>query len=245
MSQPSKWWIGAIIPALVWLAASFTSTSAIEDDLHGKVRAGYGWLVPNVSGRDVSMSGTAPSSEAKTKAMDMVSAMTGVRRVKDGGTTVLAEAKPYRFEAIRSDKIMTLKGFYPDDATHAALLDSAKKSAANLQIADEMVLARGVPNGFLNAANFGLAQLGNLAAGNVLIEDEKYSISGVADNSAAYVAERAKAKSPPAGFSLASADITPPIQKPFVWSAAKDGNSVVLTGFIPTDEVRNRNVEAG
>ena len=244
MSQPNRWWLGLIAPLLLWIAASFASTGPIEADLATRAQAGSSWARPVMAGRDAMLEGSAPSADAKARTLESIDAITGVRLVGEGSITILAEAKPYRFEAARDGSVLTLSGFYPDDATHTTIVDAARKAMPDLKIKDEMALARGVPAGFAPGATFALSQLGVLASGNATLVDQTYSISGVAPNTAVYSSEIARAKSLPAGLKLASAAISPPVQKPYTWSAARDGATLTLSGFVPGNDVRSRNIEA-
>lgn len=244
MSQPGRWWWGLAAAAMLWIAAAVASTGMIEDDLQGRAKAAAQWAQTFVVGRDAVVDGVAPSPDAKAQSIAAIAMLTGVRRVDEGAITILAEAKPYRFEAIREGGALTLKGFFADEATHAALLDAAKKSLPSVALKDEMVQARGMPDGFVNAASFGLVQLASLSSGVMTLQDQSYAIGGVASNAAAYSTETARAKSPPAGFKTSSIAISPPVQKPFTWSAAKEGASVTLSGYVPSNEVRARNIEA-
>jgi OmpA-OmpF porin, OOP family len=244
MYQPSKWWLGLAFPAVLWGAANVLSDSKVEQDLTGKALAAFPWAKPSLSGRDATISGIAPSEEAKAKALTTIDAIPGVRMVRATGLEVLAEAKPYKWQAIRDGNKITLTGYYPDAKTHQDILDAAKMSLPNAQIIDEMKLARGVPAGFAGAVAFGLGQLGNLASGTASLDDLKYSITGAAPTSAIYTSEIAKVKALPQGLTLSTAAISPPVQKPYNWSALREGNAVTLSGFVPSDAVRNKNIDA-
>ena len=244
MSQPGKWWWGLGAAALLWIAAAVASTGTIEDDLQSRAKTAAPWAQTFVIGRDAVVDGLAPSAEAKVQSVAAIASLTGVRRADEGSITILAEAKPYRFEAVRDGGALTIKGFFPDEATHAAILDAAGKSLPGTKVKDELVLARGMPDGYLAAASFGLSQLTSLTSGSVNLQDQAYSISGVALNPASFNAETARAKVPPAGFKTVSISISPPVQKPFTWSAVKEGSTITLSGYVPSNEVRARNIEA-
>lgn len=244
MYQPSKWWLGLAFPAVLWGAANVLSDTKVEQDLTTKALAAFPWAKPVVTGRDATISGIAPSEETKSKALTTIDAIPGVRMVRATGLEVLAEAKPYKWQAVRDGNRITLTGYYPDEKTHQDILDVAKKSLPNVQINDEMKLARGVPAGFASAVVFGLGQLGNLANGTASLDDLKYSITGAAPTSAIYTSEIAKVKALPQGLTLGTAAISPPVQKPYNWQALREGNAVTLSGFVPSDVVRNKNIDA-
>ena len=244
MYQPSKWWLGLALPAILWGAANVLTDDRVEQDLKSKAMAAYPWAKPSLAGRDATISGTAPNEDAKAKAIASIDGIAGVRKVKTAALDVLAEAKPYKWQAVKEGNKLTLTGYYPDEKTHQDILSAAKKSLPNAQITDEMKLARGVPAGFEIATVFGLAQLGSLTSGTASLDDLKYSITGAAPTSTIYTSELAKVKTLPQGVSLALAAISPPVQKPYGWSALRDGNSITLSGFVPSDAVRLKNIEA-
>ncbi len=244
MYQPNKWWWGLAISGVAWIAANMLSNNRIEGDLTSKALAAYPWAKATMAGRDATIGGTAPTEETKAAALAAIDAIPGIRLVKQNGLDVLAIAKPYKWQAVRDGNKLTLSGYYPDEKAHQDILDAAKKAVPNAQIIDEMRLARGVPAGFAAATAFGLGQLGNLAGGTAMLEDLKYSITGAAATSAAYSGEIAKAKALPAGITLATAAISPPVQKPYAWSAMRDGNAVTLTGAVPSDEARAKNIDS-
>lgn len=244
MYQSNKWWLGLALPVILWGAANVLSNDRIEQDLTLKAMARIAWAKPTLAGRDATMSGMAQSEEAKAKAAATIDAITGIRKVNTEALYVLAEVKPYKWQAVKESNKLTFTGYFPDEKTHQDILGAAKKSLPNAQIADEMKLARGAPASFELAAIFGLSQLGNLSAGVASLDDLKYSITGTAQTSASYISESAKVKALPQGVILTTAAILPPVQKPYSWSAQREGNSITLSGFVPSDTARLKNIEA-
>ncbi len=244
MYQPSKWWLGLALPAILWGVANLLSDNMVEKDLVSKATAAYPWVKPSFSGRDTVIGGTAPNDTVKSQALSAIDAIPGVRRVQSTGLAVVAEAKPYKWQAVRDGNKIMLNGFYPDEKTHQNIIGAAKKSFSNAQITDEMKLARGVPAGFEASSLFGLNQLGNLSSGTASLDNAKYSITGVAPTVAVYNGELAKVKALPQGISLAIVAISPPVSKPYIWSVMSDNNIVTLSGFVPSEAVRTKNIEA-
>ncbi len=244
MYQPSKWWLGLTLPVILWGTANVLSDERIEQDLTFKTITDYPWVKPTFAGRDATLSGIAPNEEVKAKAVAAIESIRGVRRVTASALEVLAEVKPYKWLAVRDGNKLTLNGYYPDETTHQTILATAKKFLPNAQLMDEMKLARGVPAGFEAATAFGLSQLGNLSTATVTLEDLKYSITGAAPTSAIYTSELAKVKALPQGVILMISAISPPVQKPYSWAALREGNLITLNGFVPSEVIRLKNIEA-
>ena len=78
----------------------------------------------------------------------------------------------YEFIATREGSNIVLTGHVPDTATRDRLEELAGVDAAGLE------LARGQPERFESAVEFGLDLLGRLSEGRFLISDNMLSISG-------------------------------------------------------------------
>ena len=105
MCRPLHWFWGLIPLALVALLALYFRPQPIEQDLAARtnaalVEAGEAWASIALDGRDVSLTGVAPSEGAKTQAAEIARSVWGVRVVQDA-TELLALADPFRWRAAR------------------------------------------------------------------------------------------------------------------------------------------------
>jgi outer membrane protein OmpA-like peptidoglycan-associated protein len=141
----------------------------------------------------------------------------------------------YEFIATRTGDGIVLFGHVPDAATRDRLEDLEGVDAAGLE------LARGQPERFDSAVEFGLGLLGHLSEGRFTINGTRLSISGRASTVTDFTAaETTLALGAPQGLILAGAEIRPPMATPFTWSARKDADGGVrLAGFVPSRAVRN------
>ena len=232
----SKWWPGAILLVAFWAFAAWTSTEPVEADLAARSNAALKDALLDkkrvtVAGRDVTFAAEAFSSAGRQAALAAVEAVPGVRLVDDE-TRLVPEAKPFVWSAERDVVRLTLSGSAPLPSVKGKLVEAAKASLGNVEVADQMGLARGAPPRFDAAAQLLLAQIGKLKEGKLTISDDKVQLSGMARELGGREAIAAALKNLPEGFSVGSNDIKAP---PYVFQAYKDpvANTVTLTGNVP------------
>ena len=150
-------WIrpGLIATLLVAIIAIVARSGTIQQDLAARVVAqlaadGQGWASVEVSARDVTVLGTAPSTDAQELAVRSARRVAGVRSVADG-SGLLPIASPYIWSARREDRSVILSGSVPSDGARAALLAAARRALPEGEIRDAMALARGAPASFSSA----------------------------------------------------------------------------------------------
>lgn len=246
MCNWKRWvWPGILATVILTALAMFFHSNTIEQDLTAKagqaLQAEHDWATVSLDGRDLTLSGTAPSPEAQAAAALVADGAYDVR-VVNNATQLLDLAEPYQFKATKDEQGVTLTGNVPSDIIRSEIVAAAQTSLPGIEVTDEMTLARGAPNDYTALAGFGLSQLGNLQTGEVSLSDTSYTVSGVAADVQAYETELARATNDlPAAGTLALADITPPaVDGPYVWSATKaaDG-AITLEGFAPSLEARS------
>lgn len=248
MVQPRKWVLGLAPLAALFLIAGFWNQGSVEQDLMSRsgaklAAAKIDWVKLGLSGRDAIITGEAPSPEARTLALATVDQVFGVRRILDRAS-VLPEAKPFTFTALRDGTKITLTGSIPPGIVRAATLEAATKAAPGATIVDEMKPARGAAPEFSTLAAFGLAQLGRLSQGTLSISDNALALSGRAADFSALAELRAKLATLPTGGrltkGLGAGEILPPIARPFTFAAERNAAGILLTGFAPSDAARTR-----
>ncbi|UFZ06747.1 OmpA family protein [Bradyrhizobium ontarionense] len=244
MHQPSKWWAGLIVVAVLWLAAMIFKTSGVEDDIAPRARAAVAAAAPDtaaalkvsVSGRDVRIEGPEFSPDQPNR-LNEAATVNGVRLV-DGSYDKLPTPKPYAFRAARNGGQLVLEGGVPTPAIRDAVLTAARSAAGGGEVVDRLGYALGAPAEFAAIAGHGLVQAGILNGGTFSLADKAYSIAGAAASSDVYEAAIAATRQLPGGAALANVAILPPEARPFIWSAVRDGKSVVMSGVVPNDEIR-------
>jgi OOP family OmpA-OmpF porin len=237
-----KWWSGAILLAVFWAFAAWTSTEPVEAEIAARSNAAVKDAVLDkkrvtVGGRDVTFAAEAFSSDGRSAALTAVETVPGVRLVNDD-TRLVPEAKPFVWSAERDVVRVTLAGSAPLPSVRTKLLEAAKAGLGNVEVADQMGLARGAPPRFDAAALLLLDQIGKLKDGKLTITDDKVSLSGMARELGGREAILAALKNLPEGFSVAANEVKAP---PYVFQAYKDpvASTLTLTGNVP-----DRNVHA-
>lgn len=243
MWQPGKWVSGLVPLAVLVGIAGFWHQGSVEQDLSGRARAalassGMAWASADLSGRDASLAGEAPSPEAREAGRTAVASLFGMRQVVDK-TTLLPEAKPFVFTALRDGAKVTLTGAVPPGPGRATATETARKTFPGVAIVEELKAARGAPNGFDALTAFGLTALSRLGEGTMTLSDGNLSISGRARDFASLADVKRQLAALPAGLRLAKGlapgDILPPIVKPFTFQVERAGNAITLTGFVPSE----------
>jgi OOP family OmpA-OmpF porin len=246
--NPRYWLLGLVpIAMLSWVAVQLEQTG-IELDLSRRAsdalhRAGMSWAGFRFVGRDAVLTGRAPEEREPDKAIASIANIWGVRVVSDR-SELLEQVANYRWSAQWSGEgRLQMAGDVPSEDARRALLTAARTAFPGTAISDDMRLARGSidRNAWLSSAVFSMKNLSELKRGQASLSMLNLSIAGEAKSADAYRDVReALAERRPAGLSLARAEITPPMVRPFVWSIKKSGAGIAISGFAPADDERER-----
>jgi OOP family OmpA-OmpF porin len=120
------------------------------------------------------------------------------------------KAPPYVFQAYKDPVAltMTLTGYVPDNAVHAAVAAAAGRKFFSEKVVDNLKASVGAPAGFVNAVVPALGALSRLSTGTLVVTDREVKLSGDALYDAAVGQIRASlAKDFPQGWQV-KADIS-------------------------------------
>lgn len=206
----------ACLAALVLFAAMIFAPR-IESDIGGRTAqvlasAGKDFVEISVDGRDVTVTGAAPSDADREDVVGLAHELWGVRLVRDEMTVLDPPVSPFTFSATVSEDSVSLKGFVPDEATKSALAERA--AAIGKPVNDETIIARGVPDqAWGDAVAAGLEQLAGLGDGELIVEDTTLSLTGsLTSEEEAAALESALIAGLPASYAFQPAfDVPPPI----------------------------------
>ncbi|MGQ3674660.1 OmpA family protein [Xanthobacter sp. TB0139] len=176
---------------------------------------------------------------AREKVRKSLEDMFGVRVVRDA-TTLLPERRPFTFSAVKDGKAIALAGYVPSVAARERIISTARQAGFIVSGGDQLVRARGAPPGdFAALVNFSLKQLEQLPSGRITIADHALSIEGRAPDLKIYdeLAEVLRGALP-YGLTLARFAVRPPVASPFLWSASREGNTLRLSGYVPSEAAR-------
>ncbi len=160
---------------------------------------------------------------------------------------------PYTWQARFDGKAVVLTGSVPSERMRARMLAAAERAFPARKIVDRTRLARGEPAGYLAAVSHALSALAELREGQAVLEGETLRLEGMAESKArADRLERRFAEAPRLNVSDGAAFRTIvrlsfpkpkrdalPRAKPYEWAAALSGQTVLLTGVVPSEQTRS------
>ena len=246
MFQPKRWWIGLLPLGLIWAAANWVETPRVEQDLLTRARQAIASSSKDitrsdisVAGRDITIHGEAVQGSASEKAAGAAQDINGTRIVHAAISAAQLQ-RPYYFAAEREGNRLTLSGFAPTTDAKDRILAAAKGALAAVAINDQIKLGAGAPPQFEIATGHGLQQLSRLSKGKFSLTDQSYSLEGAAVDSPAYGTLARLGNALPAGFKPGTIAITAPAASAYAFEAKREGNNVVLSGFVPDQATRDR-----
>ena len=233
-------WLWGLIPLIMvsW-GAIYIERESIQQDLAERAKAalqgsGSPWAGVEVNGRDIVLTGRALQDSEPPRAEETVRQVWGVREVANRAI-LPPKIEPFTWSARRRGNRIRLTGYVPDRATRQTVLGLTKAAMPGLEVLDNMHTARGVPSPdtWLAGLSFALKQLSFLRRGEARFEDLALTISGEAEDTAAFKTINTALKSGlPKGTRLAAAQITGPVVSPYTWSAQFAGGQLVLGGYV-------------
>ena len=251
--RPSAWvWPGILAVGLLLLISMFLKAGSIETDLTkralGKLSSDHPWASVELDGRDLSISGVAPSLAAKQDALkiadgvfrDRDAGTWGVRVVDGSGIDELAVQSPFVTSGKFDGSTMTLSGYVPSETATGTIEKATVAAMPDVTVENELQAAGGARDGLSDQVGFAVDKVKGLASGEFKITDSSLDISGVTKNNPSYDAvTSALSGSLPAGLSLGNVDIKRPVASPYEFAAAKSASGIVLSGSVPNADVRS------
>lgn len=239
-----KWILpGLITVLLLGIIAALYTAPAVEQELAQAARKtlanDHGWGQVRLDGRDLTLTGTAPLPEAKIEAETLIEQVWDVRTIVNHAGVLPVES-PYGLDIAQANGKIILNGFAPNKKVKQEIEELAK-TKTGIPVDNQLKLARGAPNGLIDAVGMSLTAVSGLNEGQATISDRAVSLSGAADTYEAY--ERTMAavnQAMPEGYTLASETISKPykVMSPYKMSMVRDGEMITLNGHAPSEEVR-------
>lgn len=150
----------------------FDSASLLLIDQLGKLRDGK----VTVSDNAITLTGMARELGGREAIAAALRNLPEGFSVADNGV----KAPPYVFQ-VNKDPVantLTLSGYVPDNAVHAALVTSAGRKFLNEKVVDNLKASVGAPPGFQNAALAALGALSRLSTGSLTLSDREVRLAG-------------------------------------------------------------------
>ncbi|WP_181707038.1 BON domain-containing protein [Chthonobacter rhizosphaerae] len=246
MADRKKAFLAAAAVALVIaLPAALLAPRGVESSIERIVADASnleitGWATVTVDGRTVRLSGVAPDEAHLNLTVALFQALPSVGSVDSSAATVLPTISPYGFVVERDGDTLTLSGHVPSEAVRGAILEAAA-ALSSVTVTDALEIGGGAPKtGFEDATRALVRVMGLMTAGRASLTDQAADIAGVAASSSGYQTLSSAGLLLPAGYTVGSAVIERPVQSPFVFDAKREGDALVLTGFVPSIAAEER-----
>ncbi|PZA11366.1 OmpA family protein [Rhodopseudomonas palustris] len=131
----------------------------------------------------ITLSGTSVALKGMAKDLGGREAIAAALRNLPEGYTVgdnEIEAPPYVFRAYKDPVAgqVTLEGYVPDNAVHAALAAATGRKFFGDKVVDNLKASIGAPKGFVDAAVPALGALSRLSTGTLVLSDREVHLSG-------------------------------------------------------------------
>lgn len=149
---------------------------------------------------------------------------------------------PYLWSANKMTSALVLSGYILNEEMRAEILAGAEAITEDLPVYDRMIVARGAPEGVDIAviASYVFDRLAEMSVGQGELVENALSISGEATTPASYLAVAPTiADRPPDGVVIERAYVLPAMVDPYVWSATRQGEDLVLDGYVPNASVHD------
>jgi OOP family OmpA-OmpF porin len=238
-----RWFLpGLIVSTVLAVLAIGIQLSSIEDDLQDRVaarmeQAGLEWVTVETDGREVTLTGTAPTEVQRLEARETAADIWGVAGIRDE-TELIPAIVPFAWAAEKDGSIVILTGYLPTAEIHESVRGLVSAIMPEAIIEDQTELARGAPPDFRFGVEFGLRVLANLVSGHVGLSGYEITAEGVAIDGLRYESAIGIAESGlPPGFIVAGNNIRPPMVSPYVWSVTISESVTVLSGVVPSRRV--------
>lgn len=183
MRQKVALLLGAIVLALLVWRCLGVHGPAIQSDIQSRsttalAEAELVEVQVTTHGRDIALSGTVLSEEARNRAQSVVRALPGVRRVDNGVAVQAADSS--RFEIRTREGGMVLRGAVPDEQTRRSLLREARTRFGADAVVDEMLVDdRADPSRTASLGDLFEMMRDGVRNGDVTLELNKITMTGV------------------------------------------------------------------
>ncbi|MGB7431395.1 MAG: BON domain-containing protein, partial [Ahrensia sp.] len=142
------------------------------------------------------------------------------------------------------DGTVTLTGLMPTVQARDRIAARAAEVNPGATINNQMQIAAGAPEGFVDAADYSLGYLPNFSAGSASLSGLDMSIEGQALDLNAFDVAGGLGASAPAGYALQANVSLPPVSGTYELVATKTDDVLVLNGVAPSAEAKAAIIQA-
>ncbi len=191
MSRAVILFLGVLALAVFIFVCINNNAPAIQADIQTRTstilsnNSSTAWATVRTNGRNVILTGIAPTQAMRKKATDVASSVYGVLKVDNQSTvsftsspTSLPQKTPYQSEFSKSATGIILSGSVPNQQQRKELLRLAKEKFGAANVTDLLIIKTGAPKGWYQAVSSALKSLVLLSDGAVAITDKQVKIIG-------------------------------------------------------------------
>ncbi len=140
------------------------------------VDQGYDWVRVGVQGRNVTLSGNAPTAKDSFAVLGVIEKYTPIVRIRDQITPRIIQ--PYSMKMAWDGKQLLLNGYIPDQSSYDDFLKSAYQLLDKNKIQGHLMLGAGAPENWQQIIKTSLQQLLKLKQGNLEITNYSLYFAG-------------------------------------------------------------------
>jgi OOP family OmpA-OmpF porin len=218
MGRTAIWLLGLFALALLVFLCVRNNTAEIQEDILNRTASALSavptkWAKVAVDGRNVTLTGIAPSEALREKAGERAGAVWGVVSVDNQLTVVqaipeavlkpepVAVHNPYKTQFSKNASGIVLTGLVPDEWQHKDLLQLAEEKFGVGHVTDKLQINSDAPQGWQQLAVSAITNLALFDVGSASIVDTEFSVSGrVANDQTKKEVESALQKELPGNF---------------------------------------------
>ena len=146
------------------------------------VEQGYDWVKVDVKGRNVTLSGNAPTTKDSFAALGVIEKYTPILRINDQITPRIIQ--PYSMKMEWNGKQLILNGYMPNQSSYENFLETLYQLLDKEKIQGNLELGAGAPENWQQIINTSLQQLLKLKQGNLEITNRSLYFAGQIPHSA-------------------------------------------------------------
>jgi OOP family OmpA-OmpF porin len=137
---------------------------------------GYDWVNVTVKGRNVTLSGNAPSTDTSFAALNIIEKYTPLLHIKDQITPRII--RPYSMKMEWDGKSLKLKGYLADKDSYNKLLETSYQIVDKAHLENNVELGAGTPKNWFSLVNTSLQGLLSLQQGYIEITNLSFYFAG-------------------------------------------------------------------
>lgn len=137
---------------------------------------GYDWVSVDVKGRNITLTGNAPTTEKSFAALKVIEKYTPVLRINDQITPRIIQ--PYSMNMDWNGKLLTLNGYVPNQASYIQFTETVAQHVAQENLQSNLELGAGAPENWQKLIETSLQGLLKLQQGRIEITNQSLYFAG-------------------------------------------------------------------